>query len=186
MDTTSARDDPTRTALKRQYHAGLAMLRTAVERFPDDRWTDAVADNAFWQIAYHTIFYTHLYLHLGIDAFRSFPGHRGDVQNVGSLTGPADPDSTLDLLPDPYPKAHVLAYADHLIATLDASVDDLDLTAVESGFPWYAMPKLEHQLVNLRHLQHHTGQLVERLRMATGSGVGWVGSGSQRPSRSGG
>ncbi len=186
MDTTSARDEPIRTTLKRQYHAGLSMLRTAVERFPDDRWTDGVADNAFWQIAYHTLFYTHLYLHPGIDAFRPFAGHQGDVQNTGALTGPADPDSALPLLPDPYPKAHVLAFAEHLIATLDASADALDLTAAESGFPWYAMSKLEHQLVNLRHLQHHTGQLIERLRMATGSGVEWVGSGSHRPSRPGG
>ena len=186
MDTTGARDELSRTALKRQYHAGLAMLRTAVERFPDDRWTEPFADNAFWQIAYHTLFYTHLYLQPGIDAFRPFPGHQGDVQSKGALTGPADPASVLPLLPEPYPKAHVLAFADHVIATLDTSVETLDLAAAESGFPWYAMPKLEHQLVNLRHLQHHTGQLIERLRMATGAGVGWVGSGSGEAERSGG
>ena len=43
---------------------------------------------------------------------------------------------------------------------VDAAVYRLDLTAPESGFYWYRMSKLEHHLVNLRHIQHHTGQLA--------------------------
>lgn len=52
----------------------------------------------------------------------------------------------------------------------------MDLGAEESGFPWHPMSKLEHQLVNLRHLQHHVGQLNDRLRAGVGEGVDWVGS----------
>jgi hypothetical protein len=62
---------------------------------------------------------------------------------------------------------------------IDSAVDRLDLNEPESGFSWYKMSKLEHQFVNLRHIQHHTGQLAERIRQATGGAVGWVG-GSQR------
>jgi hypothetical protein len=36
------------------------------------------------------------------------------------------------------------------------------------------MSKLEHQFVNLRHIQHHTGQLAERIRQSTGHGVSWA------------
>ena len=32
------------------------------------------------------------------------------------------------------------------------------------------MSKLEHQLVNLRHIQHHAAQLADRLRSAAMSG----------------
>ncbi len=35
-----------RAALKSQYHAGLAMLRDVVERFPDELWTGAQHVNA--------------------------------------------------------------------------------------------------------------------------------------------
>jgi len=52
---------------------------------------------------------------------------------------------------------------------------DLDLDSAESGFSWYRMSKLEHQFVNLRHIQHHTGQLADRLRQEADRGVEWVG-----------
>jgi hypothetical protein len=65
---------------------------------------------------------------------------------------------------------------------VDAAVDRLDLTAPESGFYWYRMSKLEHQFVNLRHIQHHTGQLADRLRQEADRGVEWVGGMSKTPS----
>jgi hypothetical protein len=51
-----------RSVLKSQYHAALAMVREAVERCPADEWSNADHKNAFWQVAYHTLFFTHLYL----------------------------------------------------------------------------------------------------------------------------
>ena len=164
---------PLRHALKRQYRAGLAMLRDAVERCPDDAWSDRAPTNAFWQVAYHVLYFTHLYLQPDLEAFRPWPGHQGDVQHEDGIAGPADPQSPLPLLPLPYGKAQVLAYADHVDALVDG-VDALDLHADSSGFSWYAMGKLEHQLVNLRHLAHHVGQLADRVRAATGEGVRWV------------
>ena len=55
------------------------------------------------------------------------------------------------------------------------AVEALDLDSDESGFPRYPIPKLEHQLVNIRHLQHHAAQLADRLRNQAGVGVEWVG-----------
>jgi hypothetical protein len=39
------------------------------------------------------------------------------------------------------------------------------------------MSKLEHQLLNIRHLQHHTAQLADRLRQHAGAGIDWIGNG---------
>ena len=72
-------------------------------------------------------------------------------------------------------KAQVLAYGDYCDALLDAAVDALDLESQSSGFYWYAMPKLEHQLVNIRHIQHHAAQLADRLRARLDMHVDWVG-----------
>jgi hypothetical protein len=58
---------------------------------------------------------------------------------------------------------------------VDEAVDGLDLASPQSGFPWYKVSKLEHQLVNIRHIQHHTAQLVDRLRAADDIGIKWVG-----------
>lgn len=167
---------PLREALKRQYRAALAMHLAAVRRCPERLWTDPAPTNAFWQVAYHALYFTHLYLMPEEADFRPWREHQGDVQHEDGIAGPADPTSDAHLLPTPYTQDQVLAYGTRLHATIDDAVDALDLTAPESGFWWYAMPKLEHQLVNLRHLQHHAAQLADRVRAATGDGVAWVSS----------
>jgi hypothetical protein len=164
-----------RTSLKSQYHAGLAMLGDATRRCPDALWLDDRPTNAFWQVAYHALFFTHFYLQTNEAAFRPWQGHQGDVQNPDGIAGPPDPESGLPLIPRPYTKEEVLAYWRFCDERVDGFVDALDLTSGESGFWWYPIPKLEHQLVNLRHLGHHAGQLADRVRAATGEGVRWVG-----------
>jgi len=79
---------------------------------------------------------------------------------------------------EPYSKAQVLEYWSFVDHAVDGAVDLLDLESPESGFSWYTMSKLEHQLVNIRHVQHHSAQLADRLRSAADIGITWVGSGS--------
>jgi hypothetical protein len=165
-----------RGALKSQYHAALAMLREAVEQYPDDLWVSDQHVNAPWQIAYHALFFTHLYLQPEASAFRPWEGHQSEVQHEDGIAGRADPSSDLALIPDPYTKAQVLAYLAVCDEMVDGAVDALDLRSPESGFHWYPIPKLEHQLVNLRHVQHHAAQLADRLRNEAGLGTRWVGS----------
>ena len=165
-----------RTVLKSQYHAALAMLRQAIEECPDDLWLGSQHRNAYWQIAYHALFFAHFYLMPEEAAFRPWKGHQGDVQNPDGLA-PEDEDvsSSLPLIPTPYARAEVLAYWRICDDMVDDAVDALDLESPNSGFGWYHMSKLEHQLVNLRHIQHHAGQLADRLRAATDTGIRWVG-----------
>jgi hypothetical protein len=173
----SLSDKALRQALERQYHAALAMLREAIEECPDDVWLDDGRTNAFWQIAYHALYFTHLYLQPGLDDFVPWEGHQGEVQHEDGIAGPADPDSPLPLTPVPYGRADVLAYWSVVDGMVGLAVDALDLESPDSGFYWYPIPKLEHQLVNLRHLQHHAAQLADRLRNQAGRGVRWVPSG---------
>lgn len=168
--------DALRAALKSQYHAGLEMLRDAVERCPDTLWDDGSHTNRFWQVAYHALFFTHLYLQPGFEDFEPWRGHQRDVQHEDGIAGPADPDSGLPLVPEPYAKRDVLEYCAFCDGLVDGGVDALDLGSSESGFDWYPIPKIEHQLVNLRHLQHHTAQLADRLRNEADLGTRWVGS----------
>jgi hypothetical protein len=174
------RDEALREGLKSQYHAGLAMLREAIERCPDDVWEGDEHTNAFWQLAYHALFFTHLYLQPRAETFRPWEQHQGDVQHPDGIAGPVDRDSELPLIPRPYTKAQALEYWSLVDVMVDGAVDALDLHSPESGFHWYKIPKLEHQLVNLRHLQHHVAQLADRLRASADLGIQWVGA---RPAR---
>ena len=168
--------DAIRAILKSQYHASLAMLREAIERCPDELWYGTEHVNACWQIAYHTLFFTHLYLQENYAAFRPWEHHQAKVQCSDGIAGPSDPASNLPLLPEPYSKEQVLSYWQMCDDMIDGAVDALDLNSPESGFKTYPVPKLEHQLINLRHIQHHTAQLADRLRSAAGIGLGWVGA----------
>jgi len=166
-----------RAALKSQYHAALAMLREAIEECPADVWASSAHTNAYWQIAYHALFFTHLYLQPDEAAFVPWAGHQSQVQHPDGIAGPRDPSSPLPLIPEPYAKPQVLVYCDLCDGMVDGAVEALDLESEESGFDWYPIPKLEHQLVNLRHLQHHAAQLADRLRNEAGVGVRWSGTG---------
>jgi hypothetical protein len=165
-----------RVALKSQYHAALAMLRESVERCPEELWYSDKPLNAFWQVAYHALYITHLYLQPEEAAFRPWEHEQSDVQYPDGIAGPADPESALPLIPQPYTKAEALAYCEHCDGMVDGAVDGLDLLSPTSGFDWYVMPKLEHQIANIRHLGHHAAQLADRLRSSAGVGIQWVGA----------
>jgi len=170
-------DQAVRVALKGQYHAALEMLREAVELCPEDLWLDETPRNAFWRVAYHALFFVHLYLMDSPEEFVVWEGHQGDVQQQDGIAGPPDPDSTLPISPEPYHKSQVLVYWDLCDSMVDARIDAMDLRSADSGFYWYPISKLEHQIVNIRHTAHHGAQLADRIRAALDLGVKWVGSG---------
>jgi hypothetical protein len=161
--------------LKSQYHAALAMLRDAIEQCTDDLWLDEHPRNAFWQVAYHTLFFAHLYVGQEQSSFRPWAEHQRDNQNEDGIVGNSDPENTSPAGPRPYTKDQVLRYWAIVDGMIDETVDGLDLRRRDSGFSWYTMSKIEHQILSIRHLQHHTGQLADRIRAARDSGVRWVG-----------
>ncbi len=164
------------TVLKSQYHAALAMLRETIERCPEDLWLDARPRNAFWQVAYHVLFFAHLYFGDDEASFSRWPEHQRENQNEDAIANESDTKSSLPLLPRPYSKDQVLRYWSFVDERIDAAVDALDLSRRDSGFSWYKMSKLELQLLNLRHIQHHAAQLADRLRSTKGLGTRWVGA----------
>ncbi len=156
-------------ALKDQYHASLSMLRQAIEQCPDDAWIGGTV--AFWRVAYHTLFLTHLYLQPNVQSFRPWEHHRDEHQFLGPLPEPPHRQPNIG---EPYTKRQIMEYWRLCDGMVDAAVDQLDLSAPESGFPWYKMPKLAHQITNIRHIQHHAAILSSRLRQI-GVDIKWLG-----------
>jgi hypothetical protein len=164
-----------RTALKSQYHAALEMLQAALERCPDSAWQDGKHTNDFWQIAYHALHYVHMYLQPDLASFKPWHGHQREVQYQAAFAGSAKQNSSLPLLPTPYSKAQVLELWAICNSMVDEYIDTTDLFSDKSGFPWYTCGKLEHAIISIRHLQHHTAQLSDRLREVDGAGLEWLG-----------
>jgi hypothetical protein len=153
-----------RVALKCQYHAAMAMLKAAIECCPGDLWAGGDHPVPFWRVVYHTLFYTDLYLQHDHKSFRPWEHHREDLQHLGK---PCAGES--------YTRGQLLEYWEVCDRLVDVMVDQHDLSAAQCGFPWYKLPKLDHQINNIRHIQHHAALLSGRLRQAKGTDIRWVG-----------
>ncbi|MHC4778746.1 MAG: DinB family protein [Planctomycetota bacterium] len=162
-----------RKNISSQYRASLKMLRKAVEACPAELWADEKYGNRFWHIAYHTLFYTHLYLQQEEADFVPWEKTRPNHQFMGPLPWPPH---DLPEIGEPYTKEELLQYCDLCHEQVGERLEALDPEG-PSGFEWIPMNKLELQFYNVRHVQHHAGQLIERLRTVTGKGVEWVGLG---------
>jgi hypothetical protein len=146
------------------------MICQAIEMCPESLWLAPEYPNRFWRVAYHALFYTHLYLQPGEAGFHPWAKHKPDYQNLGSR--PWAPGET-PAIGTPYTKAEVLEYQEICCAEVEARVPTLDLGSA-SGFHWLPFNIMELQFYNIRHLQHHTGQLADRLRTVTDTGITWV------------
>jgi hypothetical protein len=161
------------SALKSQYHAGLKTLRLTIDQCPPAMWNDP-ADGfaAFWRVGYHALFFTHFYLQQDQQSFTPWARAREEGQFLGKL--PWD-KNRLPKPCEPYTQADLVEYWQACDGMIDAGVDKLDLSAPQCGFPWYKMPTLEHQILNIRHIQHHAAALSTRLRRGAQIEIQWVG-----------
>lgn len=152
-------------ALTSQYRSALAMLRSAIEACPAELWTDSRFTNPSWRLAYHALFYTHLYLSRSENDFQPW---EHSITNAHFMAAPLDESAV------PNSQASMLDY----LEWIDTFVP-LGFAATPwdgpSGFDWITFERGQLHVYNLRHLQHHAGQLTERLRSEAGLGTDWVG-----------
>ncbi len=158
--------------IQSQYLASLEMLKNAIANCPEWMWADPEPKNKFWHIAFHAIFYTHLYLQVAEKDFIAWDKHRDEYEFMGPLPWPPH---ELPKIGEPYTREEVLEYLELCKAQVNECLPRLNLDSDESGFFWLPFNKLELQFYNIRHLQLHTGELCERLGTQAGVDVHWVG-----------
>ena len=154
-----------------QYLASLEMLKQTIAKCPESIWNDPGDKTKFWHIAYHALFYTHLYLQDSEDAFIPWVKHRKEYQFIGRLPWPPHARPQIG---EPYDQDTVLEYLAFCQGQVAERVPQLDLEA-PSGFDWLPFGKLELQLYTIRHIQQHTGELMERLGTRANMEIDWVG-----------
>ena len=153
-----------------QYRASLKMLINTIAKCPDELWHTTSYQSPYWQIVYHALHFTNLYLSEDEASFSSWTDHRPGVDELGTLG-----NSTSGAAHECYTKTDLQDYTEQILSALDFIIDRQDLAA-PSGFEWLPMNKLELHIYNLRHLQHHIGQLVQRLHGAGVQGIHWIES----------
>jgi uncharacterized damage-inducible protein DinB len=152
------------TILLGQFEAALCMLNDCIRKCPLEHWEGKIANDTFRQIAYHTLFYVDYYLSADESAFTLRELH----QRGGDERSSADASTGLS-------KEETLAY---LAICRRKAIETLTAETVESfqgasGFSRLPYSRGELHLYNLRHVQHHTGQLSAYLRRFIEDGERW-------------
>lgn len=70
-----------------QYLAALEMMKRVIDKCPDELWQNATFTNPFWHIAYHALFYVHLYAQPEEAAFVPWEKHRPNLNGFGPRPG---------------------------------------------------------------------------------------------------
>jgi len=151
-----------------EYNAALKMLLDTVVKCPDELWESVEYENAFWRIAYHALFYTALYLSESPDKFVPWDKHILNYNSLDTVTHDQQPI----IINAVYLKNDIIDYAGCISDSLENMVSDKNNNE-QCGFSWIRMNRLQLHLYNIRHLQHHVGQLTERLHRAGIKGIKW-------------
>ena len=152
-----------------QYRAGLKMLVYTIEKCPDDLWKKDGYESAYWRIVYHTLFYTAFYLSENAEAFIPWEKHRFNYNRLGTI----DDDGNPIIIANAYSKDELLDCIQFIADNVEEAVNSTNENQ-ESGFNWLPIDKFELHLYNIRHIQHHVGQLIERLHQNGITGISWV------------
>lgn len=148
--------------LGKQFGAGLDMLSDSIGTCPDTIWQ---SDGRFSQMAYHTLFFLDYYLTKEPVGF-SPPSHFSYSEFE------EEPELVI------FSKAELLHYLNNCRSKARDFVFSLDEAQLEKR--WINESRtmnfsmLEILLYNLRHVQHHVGQLNLLLRQVTLQAPEWI------------
>jgi hypothetical protein len=156
--------------LENQYRASLNMLRQALEKVPPAQWNDDLYHNPNWQIIYHVLWGTHFYLSAGPEHYVPWPNAIPGAESLGGAAEWENPGVAVQGVHSPQ---ELLAFMDDIEAQLPTALAALDMQQ-DSGFEWYPFSRLELHINSIRHIQHHTAQVIERLKAQGISGFPWA------------
>jgi hypothetical protein len=164
--------DYVKTILRGQYEAALCMVDQCVRACRPEHWEGRIANDTFRQVAYHTLFFTDLYLSPGEGAFELRELNRRGGDERGPTFSPGlEKDDTI---------VYVAICRRKVIDVL--TVETAESLQGPSGFSWRKISRGELHVYNIRHVQHHAGQMSAYLRrvdevLRDAKMLPWVGSG---------
>ncbi len=148
------------------------MLKQTITQCPESIWNNPDDKTKFWHIAYHALFYTHLYVQDSEKSFKPWSKHRAEYNFMGQVPWPPHAAPKIG---EPYGKDNLLEYLAFCQQHIAERLPQLNMEG-ESGFDWLPFSKLETLIYTLRHLQQHTGELMERLGTRADVEINWVGT----------
>lgn len=157
--------------LASQYQASLGMLRQALEKVPEEQWNIEEYSNPNWQIAYHILWGVKFYLGASPESYVPFENALEGAESLGGNHDWENPEEGIKI-EGFHTKEELLSFIGDIARNLLFSIEALPLND-NSGFEWYPYSRLELHINNIRHIQHHTAQIIERLKAKGITGFPW-------------
>lgn len=155
-------DTSIKQVLRQQFGAAIAMLENAINACPDHLWD---TETQFWYRSYHTLFYLDYYSSTDPDHFAPpSPFTLSEFDSSGKL-----PDRV-------YTKVELINYLQFGKQKCEDLIHNLTPELAKQRFINVARNYsiLEIIVYNMRHVQHHVGQLHLLLRQGGVESPGWV------------
>jgi hypothetical protein len=166
--------DVLKNVLVHQFEAALCTLNVCIDRCPETAWNEPVANLTFCQVAFHTLFFTDLYLGHNVEALRNQQFHRDNADFFRDYEELEDRKQQLF-----YDRPSIKAYLDHCRqkALQVVAAETAESLAAPAGFSSLQFTRAELYVYSIRHIQHHAAQLSLRLRLDFSQDTRWCGSG---------
>ena len=172
----SYRDSTVLSEIKKSYSrqigAAFKMLEHVIDNANDSTWTARINNMPFWQICYHVLWFTDFYFHADQ---ASFQPQSFDMEGIHNYW--IKPDSQMiENQKHPISKSTMRAYCTYAEQKANQFIQNINDTYFTdpSPFEWHGFPKIDLIDYNLRHLQHHVGQLDVLLRREQNIGNPWI------------
>lgn len=156
-----------KSATWRQFGAAIDMLENAMRACPESLWGDRSQKPEFWYTAFHTLFFLDLYLSESEVGFRPPAPFTLDEMDERGLM----PERV-------YTKEELQKFLEHGRTKCHKTIMEMteERASRRCGFSWLDISGEETLLYNMRHVQHHAGQLHLILRQKTDAAPRWVRS----------
>lgn len=171
--------DTVRQLLTNQYHAALSTLASCVAQCPAALWNVPVAKAPFSQAAFHTLIFADLYLGFENEVeFRRQPFHLANAAFFGDYEQLEDREPVCI-----YERTHIMKYIEFVRDKASAilAAESAQSLAGPTGIPRRNFSRAELHVYNIRHIQHHSAQLILRQRQEKAADIRWYGSGWTAP-----
>jgi hypothetical protein len=172
----SLKDSTLLSAVKKSYArqigAAFKMLEHAIDNANDRTWTARINNMPFWQLCYHALWYTDFYFHANQETFQPQSFDMKGIKNIS-----IKPDSQMiEDQKHPISKSNMKAYCNYARQKTNQFIQSINESyfTTPSPFEWHGFPKIDLVDYNLRHLQHHVGQLDIILRREQNIGNPWI------------
>jgi hypothetical protein len=160
--------------LVHQFEAALCTLNSCIDRCPATLWNSPVANLAFCQVAFHTLFFTDVYLGHNLESLRQQQFHRDNADFFRDYEELEDRKQQL-LYDEPSVKNYLTHCRQKALDVVAA--ETAESLAARAGFDRLKFNRAELHVYSIRHIQHHAAQLSLRLRLDVNQEICWCGSG---------